>query len=153
MLVARTWAINRPHGDRQSRSETQKKEKKKEKKRKTNRISIALCPWIYFCWLSWAIATDLLFSLWFIYIWFTSMDSVTLQKKKKRRKKRSVTRIPKHFSLFFLPQPPTKSYYTHGAKKVSNHWASAKNMRNANDAGKPRHTHLVWIRWATANWC
>lgn len=80
-----------------------KKRKKKEKKRKTNRISIALCPWIYFCWLSWAIATDLLFSLWFIYIWFTSMDSVTLQKKKRRRKKRSVTRIPKHFSLFFSP--------------------------------------------------
>lgn len=34
VLVARTWAINRPHGDRQSRSETQKKEKKKRRKEK-----------------------------------------------------------------------------------------------------------------------
>lgn len=81
-----------------------KKTKKKEKKRKTNRISIALCPWIYFCWLSWAIATDLLFSLWFIYIWFTSMDSVTLQKKKKKEEKRGVWQEYLNISVsFFSP--------------------------------------------------
>lgn len=153
VLVARTWAINRPHGDRQSCSETQKKTKK-EKKRKTNRISIALCPWIYFFWLSWAIATDLLFSLWFIYIWFTSMDSVTLQKKKKEEEKRGVWQEYLNISVSFFSPNLLPNHIIHTVlKKFPNTEHLPKKMRNANDAGKLRHTHRVWIRRATANWC
>lgn len=48
------------------------------------------------------------------------MDSVTLQKKKEEEK-RGVWQEYLNISVsFFLPQPPTKSYYTHGAKKFPN---------------------------------